>query len=164
MAEEPKSQHWWQTMPGCLTAIAAIITAMTGLLVGLHQVGYFKSENKPAPETRLISPTPTENSKSPLPLPTSFVSDYARVIDERTKQRLESMLTDLQKKSKIEFGVVTVENTGNQNISEYASAVVRSWGIGPKDPNQGGGILLLVSIADREWYIHRSKSLEEDMS
>ncbi|HYX72830.1 MAG TPA: TPM domain-containing protein, partial [Nitrososphaera sp.] len=141
----------------------AIVTALTGLFVGLHQIGFFKAENKPAPESLPATPTPTENSKSPLPLPTSFVSDYAGVIDDRTEQRLEAMLTDLQKQSKIEFGVVTVENTGNQNISNYALAVVRGWGIGPKDPNHGGGILLLVSIADREWYIHRSKSLEKDM-
>jgi uncharacterized membrane protein YgcG len=164
MVEEPKSHNWWQTMPGCMTAIAAMITAITGLLIGLHQIGYFKLENKPDPETRFVAPTPAENVQTPLPLPKGFVSDYARVIDEGTKWRLESMLTDLQEKSNIEFAVVTVETTGNRKISDYAAAVARSWGLGPKDPNQGGGILLLVSVADREWYIHRSMSLEEDMS
>ncbi len=37
MAEEQKNQAWWQTMPGILTATAAIITAVTGLIAVLYQ-------------------------------------------------------------------------------------------------------------------------------
>ncbi|HEY4381031.1 MAG TPA: hypothetical protein VGN01_11850 [Acidobacteriaceae bacterium] len=36
---EPDSKGWWKTLPGLLTAAAAIITAVTGLLVALHQTG-----------------------------------------------------------------------------------------------------------------------------
>jgi hypothetical protein len=35
-----KTQSWWQTFPGMLTAVAALITALTGLLVALHQAGF----------------------------------------------------------------------------------------------------------------------------
>ncbi len=37
----PESKGWWQTLPGLLTAAAAIITAVTGLLVAVHQTGFF---------------------------------------------------------------------------------------------------------------------------
>ena len=38
MAENPSSRpSWWQTVPGILTGIAAIITAATGLLVVLNR-------------------------------------------------------------------------------------------------------------------------------
>ena len=36
---ESESRGWWQTLPGLLTAAAAAITALTGLLVAAHQIG-----------------------------------------------------------------------------------------------------------------------------
>ena len=40
MADE-KPTSWWATLPGLLTAAAAVITAVTGLLLGLGQLGAF---------------------------------------------------------------------------------------------------------------------------
>jgi hypothetical protein len=40
--QEPKSS-WWQTLPGLLTALATVITAVTGLIVGLVQSHVFDS-------------------------------------------------------------------------------------------------------------------------
>jgi len=38
VAEKPQSaQSWWQTVPGILTGLAAIITAVTGLIVVLNR-------------------------------------------------------------------------------------------------------------------------------
>ena len=37
MAEEPKSDSWWRSLPGILTAIAGIITAIGGLIFALNQ-------------------------------------------------------------------------------------------------------------------------------
>lgn len=39
MTEEPKSQGWWHTVPGILTATAAILTAVTALVVAFKQTG-----------------------------------------------------------------------------------------------------------------------------
>jgi hypothetical protein len=39
MGEDQRPLSWWQTVPGILTAVAALITAITGLLLALHQVG-----------------------------------------------------------------------------------------------------------------------------
>lgn len=41
MGDRPEGQKWWQTVSGILTAAAAIITAVTGLIVALQQVGVF---------------------------------------------------------------------------------------------------------------------------
>jgi hypothetical protein len=35
-----KGGSWWLTLPGLLTGAAAVVTAVTGLLLGLHQVGW----------------------------------------------------------------------------------------------------------------------------
>ena len=42
MATEHEPQGWWHTLPGILTAIAAVVTAVGGLLVALKQVGFFE--------------------------------------------------------------------------------------------------------------------------
>lgn len=53
--EPPKSQSWWQTLPGILTALAAIMTASTGLIVALNNLGVFSRDSKSPTST----PTPT---------------------------------------------------------------------------------------------------------
>jgi hypothetical protein len=39
MTQESKPGSWWHTMPGMLTATAGVITAVTGLVIALDQVG-----------------------------------------------------------------------------------------------------------------------------
>ena len=57
MSEAPKSEPkgWWQTLPGLLTAAAGIITAITGLLVALHQTGLFDHTTHPTVQTQTHS-------------------------------------------------------------------------------------------------------------
>src|SRR6185436_21070671 len=52
-----------------------------------------------------------------LPAPTSQINDLAGVLDAETKGRLENVLQRLKEKSNLELYVVTVENTGTQEIS-----------------------------------------------
>ncbi|MFD1211307.1 hypothetical protein ACFQ36_04545 [Arthrobacter sp. GCM10027362] len=49
-ADGGKPASWWTTLPGLLTAVAAVITAVTGLLVGLSQAGLLgRSGSGPEP-------------------------------------------------------------------------------------------------------------------
>lgn len=78
--EAPKSQSWWQTLPGVLTALAAIITASTGLFVALNNAGIFSRDSKsasptPTPTVALSASTPAKlvtNSASEIPGPTEL--------------------------------------------------------------------------------------------
>lgn len=53
---EPQKPNWWQTLPGVLTALAATITALSGLAAILFQNGVFgakaeaKAGNPPIPQ------------------------------------------------------------------------------------------------------------------
>src|SRR5687768_13738323 len=38
MSDRDRTQNWWYTLPGILTGIAAIITAITGFAVGIAQL------------------------------------------------------------------------------------------------------------------------------
>ena len=49
MAEGQNPLGWWQTLPGILTATATIITAVTGLIVALNQMGLFSKKAEKAP-------------------------------------------------------------------------------------------------------------------
>ncbi|MGZ0019320.1 hypothetical protein [Nitrosomonas sp. wSCUT-2] len=50
MTDEQKSQKWWQTAPGLLSATAGLITAATGMIVALHQAGFLDKDNGHAPQ------------------------------------------------------------------------------------------------------------------
>jgi hypothetical protein len=71
MSENPKSEGWWHTVPGFLTALAGIITAVTGLLFALHQAGFFAREDKVVPKVQVqplkVSPDCTPANLSELP-------------------------------------------------------------------------------------------------
>ncbi|HVF55810.1 MAG TPA: TPM domain-containing protein, partial [Pyrinomonadaceae bacterium] len=101
-------------------------------------------------------------TQSPLPAPTGHVNDYAGVIDEATKSRLETSLSNLKTRADIEFAVVTVPTTGDLPIFDYSLAVARGWGIGSKEGDKAG-LLLLVAINDRKYYLQTSRHLEGDL-
>ena len=61
---EPESKGWWQTLPGLLTAGAGIITALTGLLLALHQAGLLGRSPKPAEPDRK-PPSSTSTGSTP---------------------------------------------------------------------------------------------------
>ncbi|TVL97301.1 MAG: hypothetical protein CV087_22525 [Candidatus Brocadia sp. WS118] len=48
MGEQKEKTSWWQTIPGILTGIAAIITALGGLIAVLYQSGVFGEKSSPA--------------------------------------------------------------------------------------------------------------------
>ena len=111
------------------------------------------------------SSTPTPTPSQPIrhfPSPSGLVNDYASVIEEESKQRLNASLQKLRSKANIEFAVVTVDSTGGQDIFDYSLALAREWGVGPKN-GDGGGILLLLAIKDRKWRIQVSRALEKDL-
>ena len=45
--QQSESKAWWQTLPGLLTAGAAVLTALTGFLVALNQMGLFHHSHSP---------------------------------------------------------------------------------------------------------------------
>lgn len=80
-----------------------------------------------------------------------------------SKASLESVLTELRDKSAVEFAVVTVETTGGRPIQDYSLAVMRAWGVGPGEGTRGGGLLLMLAVKDREWWIQVGRKLGKDL-
>jgi hypothetical protein len=65
MADQRETQKWWLSLPGILTAVGAVITAITGLLIGLHQAGLLGDEDSPTTSSTPTAPasgTPASGS------------------------------------------------------------------------------------------------------
>lgn len=106
-----------------------------------------------------------QTAKSPIPLPSPFtpIIDYANVIDPDTRKKLEAMYLNLKQRADIEFAVVTVDTTGDRDIFEYSLDVARGLGIGSKE-GEKNGFLLLVAIKDRKYFTQVSDHLEGDLN
>jgi uncharacterized protein len=106
-----------------------------------------------------------QHGASPIPIPTPFtpIVDYANVIDADTRQKLESIYVNLKQRADIEFAVITVDTTGDHDIFDYSLAVARGWGIGSKE-GEKNGFLLLVAIKDRKYFTQVSDHLEGDLN
>jgi uncharacterized protein len=95
------------------------------------------------------------------PKPRNHVSDFGNVISERYEQRINQLASVLQKKTKSELAVVTINNLkerGYGTVEEAAVALFEEWGIGRKDENDG--LLILVAVKDRKWRIEVGYGLE----
>jgi uncharacterized protein len=103
-----------------------------------------------------------QTTQSPLPTPTGYVNDYAKVLDASAEQQLETTLTKLDQQQQIQFAVVTIDSTKGQDIFDYSLAVARGWGIGKKDA-QKPSLLLLVAIKDRKYFTQVSRHLEGEL-
>ena len=105
----------------------------------------------------------TATSPVPLPVPFTPIVDNANVIDANTRQRLETIFKNLRDRADIEFAVLTVPTTGDQDIFDFSLAVARGWGIGPKGGDKAG-FLLVVAINDRKYFTQVSDHLEADLT
>ena len=106
-----------------------------------------------------------QTAKSPIPLPSPFtpIIDYANVIDPETRKKLEAMYLNLKQRADIEFAVVTVDTTGDRDIFEYSLDVARGSGIGSKE-GEKNGFLLVVAVKDRKYFTQVSDHLEGDLN
>jgi uncharacterized protein len=109
-----------------------------------------------------VSAQTTPQSPVPLPVPFTPIVDNANVIDAATKDRLEQIYLDLKERGKIEYSVLTVNTTGDLDIFDFSLAVARGWGIGSKE-GERAGFLLVVAIQDRKYFTQISRHLEGDL-
>jgi uncharacterized protein len=99
-----------------------------------------------------------------FPAYTGHVNDFANVIDQKTKEKLELWLTNFEKITGTQIAVVTVTSLEGRPIEEYANELYRAWGIGAKTgEHKDKGALLLVAIQDRKTRLEVGYGLEGDL-
>ena len=92
------------------------------------------------------------------PQPPKLVVDYTNTLAPDQIQALENKLVAFDDSTSNQIAIVIVESTGDRDISDFAVALGRAWGIGNKEFNNG--ILLLVAKADRKMWIATGYGLE----
>jgi hypothetical protein len=89
MDKKPKSTGWWQTLPGILTATAAILTAAGGLIVAFHQAGFFDRTSQTTPQTVTESPSATPTIPSTRKsMPNTSTAPYPVILPADTEVRV----------------------------------------------------------------------------
>ncbi|MFH1877613.1 MAG: TPM domain-containing protein [Candidatus Omnitrophota bacterium] len=87
-----------------------------------------------------------------------FITDNARILSEKTKTELTSLISEVEEKTGAEIAVVTVKTTEPLTIEQYAVELFAKWGIGKK--GKDNGVLILVASLDRNIRIETGYGLE----
>lgn len=90
--------------------------------------------------------------------PTGYVNDYARILTAEQKTTLEGQLREFDKTDSTQISVVILKNLSGDYIENFAEKLFKEWGIGDKEKDNG--VLLLVSLDDRELRIEVGYGLE----
>jgi uncharacterized protein len=90
--------------------------------------------------------------------PQGYVTDLAGVIDPATRQKIELLATEVEKKTGSQIAVVTVNSLEGQTREDYAADLYKHLGIGTKKKDNGA--LILIAPKDRQYKIEIGYGLE----
>lgn len=94
----------------------------------------------------------------PPPDPPRLVVDKANVLLHEQAELLEEKLVLVDDSSSNQIAVLIIPTLNDYPIEDYALKVLRTWGVGGKDHNNG--VLLLIAIDDRKVRIETGYGLE----
>ncbi len=94
----------------------------------------------------------------PKPNPPRLANDFANMMTPEQEQALELKLVAYNDSTSSQVTVVTVASLKGYDISEFALALGRTWGVGGKQYNNG--VIVLVSRDDRKARIEVGPGLE----
>jgi uncharacterized protein len=92
------------------------------------------------------------------PKQTGLVNDFAGVLTQEAKTRLQTNLEGLQKAKSFVLVVVTVKSLENQPIEQYSVGLANAWGIGQKGKNNG--VVFLIAPAEKALRIENGYGAE----
>jgi uncharacterized protein len=93
-----------------------------------------------------------------IPRLTARVNDYANLIPQDQRQRIEAQLAQFEQQTGNQVAVLTIDSLDGEAIEDYANRVARAWALGQKGKDNGA--LLLVARQDRKMRIEVGYGLE----
>lgn len=94
----------------------------------------------------------------PAPTGSLYIQDYAGVVSQDSRARINSLGQQLAARTKAQVVVVTVKSLQGASVEEYALAILRQWGVGDKTLNNG--VVILVAVGDRQSRVEVGYGLE----
>lgn len=93
-----------------------------------------------------------------LPVPQGWVNDFGGVISADYKEKLTSLIQELEEKTTAEIAVVTVNSISPYGEIEYARLLFDNWKPGKK--GKDNGVLVLLAVKERRWRIETGYGVE----
>jgi uncharacterized protein len=106
----------------------------------------------------LFAQAQIEKALPPRPNPPKLVTDLTGTLTPDQKDALERKLVAYDDSTSNQIAIVIIPSTGDYDISDYAFALGRSWGVGNKKNNNG--VVVLVAKNDRKMFIAPGYGLE----
>src|SRR6476469_1710570 len=94
----------------------------------------------------------------PKPSPPRLVNDYTRTLTPDQVQALEQKLVAYDDSTSNQIAVVTINTNGDYDIQDVALGILRKWGVGNAQKNNG--IVILAAIDDHKVWIATGYGLE----
>lgn len=92
------------------------------------------------------------------PEPPQLVNDFTGTLSTAETKWLEDKLVAFDRSTSNQVSIVMVQSIAGNDISDYATALGRQWGIGQKGKNNG--VLILVSMQSHDIHIAPGYGLE----
>jgi uncharacterized protein len=94
--------------------------------------------------------------------PTGYVNDFAHVMDARSAAEIEAYCGNLERATKAQFAIVTVDSLEDEPVEDVAVRLFKEWGIGKKGTDEG--LLVLLAIKDHKNRVEVGYGLEPVIS
>jgi uncharacterized protein len=89
--------------------------------------------------------------------PEGYVSDFARVIDPASHDRLEQYCAEVERTTGAQLALVTIGSLEGEPVEDVARVIFNDWGVGHQGKNDG--IMLLLSVGDRRYRLETGYGL-----
>ena len=119
--------------------------------VSFFSIGIIFGDDEPEVKSVQVPPKPSASSGI-------YVQDYAGVISAPVQGYLQDLGRQLDQKTTAQLVVVTVKSLNGAPLEDYSLRLLRDWGIGNKEKNNG--VLMLISTGDRKSRIEVGYGLE----
>jgi uncharacterized protein len=90
--------------------------------------------------------------------PTNYLNDFARVVDAGTAAQINALCAEVEQKTKAQIAVVTIRSLGGAEAPDFANRLFKKWGVGDKERDRG--VLILLAVDDRKYWIEVGYGLE----
>lgn len=94
----------------------------------------------------------------PLDTNNYFVQDHANVLSAETVQSLNALGTHLESGTGVEMLLITMPSTGLTHRQDYALRILREYGVGKEDENNG--IVILLNLDNGNEYNNRGVEVQ----
>jgi len=105
---------------------------------------------------------PLSQTQAQLPARVGHVNDFAGVVEENTRQRLEILLENLKQRSGIQFDIAILQTVGAHDIFEVSRQLSRHWDVGARNTTTRS-LLLVLAVDEKVSFTQFSRSVQAEL-